>query len=151
MARPQRNRRVCSVPEVQHFTPQLPGISADKNSASSSNNRDTGPVTLTVDEYEVLRLADLEGLTHSECARQMNISRTTATEICESAHRKVAEAIVYGRELIIEGGSWELCSGFREDCFLNSCTRDGGCPTLHDSQSYPPDGIQDSPDQIHNP
>ena len=53
----------------------------------------------------------------------MNISRTTATEICESARKKVAEAIVCGKDLIIEGGSWELCKGGRDDCFLDSCTR----------------------------
>ena len=57
----------------------------------------------------------------------MNISRTTATEICESARRKVASATVDSRELIIEGGSWGLCVGNRNDCFLESCKRPGQC------------------------
>ena len=78
---------------------------------------------MTVDEYEVLRLVDYLGMTHSACAEQMNISRTTATEICGSARKKAAEAIVCGRELVIEGGSWELCGGGLSVCRLGECRR----------------------------
>ncbi|MEE1165408.1 MAG: DUF134 domain-containing protein [Lachnospiraceae bacterium] len=115
MARPQRSRRVCEKPSIERFVPC--------SSSLPDGEKPGEPVLLTVDEYEVLRLVDLEGLTHSQCATQMNISRTTATEICESARRKVAAAIVNGRELVIEGGSWKLCSGNRKDCFLESCIR----------------------------
>jgi len=113
LSRPQKSRRICNVPEISHFIPlTVPdcGKSSDE-------------VILTIDEYEALRLVDREGMTHSECAAQMNISRTTVTEICESAHRKVAEAIVEGRELVISGGRWELCSGRREDCLREDCPR----------------------------
>ena len=114
MARPQKNRRICNMPETDHFVPaSVPDVGCDSNE-----------IIMTVDEYEALRLIDREGLTHSACAAQMNISRTTATEICESARRKVAEAIVSGRELIITGGNWELCSGRRGDCFREDCPRD---------------------------
>ena len=115
MARPQKSRRVCDMPAVRRFIPSpLPSCAEQED-----------PVFLTVDEYEVLRLVDHEGLTHSQCAVQMNISRTTATEICESARRKVAEAIVCSRELVIEGGRWELCGGNRDDCYMESCRRPG--------------------------
>lgn len=120
MARPQRSRRVCDMPQVRKFVPS-PSPAAPGSQAEE-------PIVLTVDEYEALRLVDHEGLTHSQCAVQMNISRTTATEICESARRKVACAIVCSRELIIEGGSWQLCGGNREDCFLESCKRPSQCP-----------------------
>ena len=120
MARPQRSRRVCEKPSIERFVPC--------SSSLPDGEKPGEPVLLTVDEYEVLRLVDLEGLTHSQCATQMNISRTTATEICESARRKVASAIVSSRELIIEGGSWQLCGGNREDCFLESCKRPGQDP-----------------------
>lgn len=113
MSRPQRSRRICNVPEISHFVP-LSVPDCGKNSDE---------VILTLDEYEVLRLVDREGMTHSECAAQMNISRTTVTEICESARRKVAEAIVGGRELVIAGGRWELCSGSRQDCLREDCPR----------------------------
>lgn len=120
MARPQKNRRICNFPGTIRFGPApFAGSPAPEADTSGPGNA----VILTVDEYEVLRLVDYEGLTHSACASQMNISRTTATEICESARRKVAEAIVCGKDLIIEGGSWELCKGGREDCFVDSCTR----------------------------
>ena len=117
MARPQKSRRICNIPGVIRYGP-APFAGPRANPSSLQN-----AVILTVDEYEVLRLVDYEGLTHSACASQMNISRTTATEICESARKKVAEAIVCGKDLIIEGGSWELCKGGRDDCFLDSCTR----------------------------
>ena len=67
MPRPQRCRKVCSEPEYSMFYP------------AGFASGDT--VTLTVDEYEVIRLVDLEKLTHSQAAELMEISRTTATEI----------------------------------------------------------------------
>ncbi len=120
MARPQRSRRVCDMPSIRRYVPSP--------SPASSGAEPEEPIFLTVDEYEALRLVDYEGLTHSQCAVQMNISRTTATEICESARRKVARALVCSRELIIQGGNWKLCGGNREDCFLESCKRPGQEP-----------------------
>ena len=71
MARPSRCRRICSEPAYESFIPE--GIPCQ------------GQVILTLDEYEVIRLIDLEKLTHEQCARQMDISRTTVTEIYEAA------------------------------------------------------------------
>ena len=67
------------------------------------------PVLLSLDEYESIRLMDREGLTHEQCAEVMQVSRTTVTEIYASARRKLAEAIVEGRSLAIDGGSVKLC------------------------------------------
>lgn len=97
MPRPQRCRRVCEEPEYSAFSPD--GI------ANSSC------VTLTVDEYEVIRLIDLEQLTHAQAAEQMNISRPTATEIYNSARIKIADFIVNGKRLVVSGGNYSLCSG----------------------------------------
>ncbi|MDO5131827.1 MAG: DUF134 domain-containing protein [Eubacteriales bacterium] len=121
MARPQKSRRICDVPASDRFIPVCGPSGGNPEDAADPSHA----VILTIDEYEALRLIDHEGLTHSECAAQMNISRTTATEICESARRKVAEAIVSGRGLVITGGSWELCSGGREDCIREDCPRTG--------------------------
>ncbi|MDD7441202.1 MAG: DUF134 domain-containing protein [Sutterellaceae bacterium] len=63
-----------------------------------------GAVTLLVDEFEAVRLADYEGLTHEECAARLGVSRPTATEIIGSARKKIADALVNGRPLRIEGG-----------------------------------------------
>ncbi len=62
-------------------------------------------VLLSLDEYEALRLADLEGLYQEQAAFRMNISRQTFGRIVEAARRKVADVLVNGKILKIEGGS----------------------------------------------
>jgi predicted DNA-binding protein (UPF0251 family) len=65
-------------------------------------------IALTVDELEAIRLADLEGLYQEQAAEKMNISRQTFGRIIESAHKKIADALVNGKALAIEGGSYEI-------------------------------------------
>lgn len=62
-------------------------------------------VFLGEDEFEALRLADLEGLYHEEAAIRMDVSRQTFGRIVESARRKVARALAGGFTLRIEGGA----------------------------------------------
>ena len=76
MPRPPRCRRICDVPRVAKFCP--------------NGGKDVEPILLTLDEYEVIRLVDLEWQTHEQCAAQMDISRSTVQEIYESARRKIA-------------------------------------------------------------
>lgn len=102
MPRPQRCRKVCQEPEYVGFSPE--GISCGEN------------VLLTVDEYEVVRLVDLQQLTHSQAAKQMEISRTTVTEIYNSARMKIADCIVNGKRLIVSGGNYKICSGDTPVC-----------------------------------
>ena len=97
MPRPQRCRKVCREPEYSSFSPA--GVASED------------AVVLTVDEYEVIRLVDLERLTHSQAAKLMEISRTTATEIYNCAREKIARCIVNGRPLVVSGGSYALCGG----------------------------------------
>lgn len=61
-------------------------------------------VTIGLDELEALRLADREGLSQEDVGRQMNVSRATAGRILAEARRKVADALVMGKALRIEGG-----------------------------------------------
>ena len=65
-------------------------------------------VHMTVDEFEALRLLDAEGLTQEGCASRMNIARTTVTAIYDSARKKVADALVNGKRLLITGGHCEF-------------------------------------------
>lgn len=109
MPRPQRCRRICSEPEFEKFSP--------------SEAANTGSVVLTLDEFEVIRLVDLEKQTHELCAQQMDISRTTVTEICESARQKIADCLVNGKKLIISGGNYRLCEGGGVRGCRKSCTR----------------------------
>ena len=99
MARPRKRRRVCGLPEVNRFGPLDAPIGVSDN------------VIMTVDEYETIRLIDLEGLTQEECAEQMNIARRTVQGIYVDARRKLAEALVNGKVLLIEGGTYLLCDG----------------------------------------
>ena len=103
MARPVKKRRVCEEPMCRHFVPQTEWERRDK-------------IILKVEEYESLRLLDYEGLTQEECAEQMNLVRTSITAIYASARRKVADSLVNGKELYIEGGNYELCQGNLSCC-----------------------------------
>jgi uncharacterized protein len=62
-------------------------------------------VELRIDELEALRLSDLEGLYQEECARRMQISRTTLSRTLAQAHRKVADALPGGKRLVIAAPS----------------------------------------------
>lgn len=66
-----------------------------------SLGRELKTVTLWADELEALRLADLEGLYHEECAQRMGISRTTLSRTLAKARRKVTETLIEGRRLIV--------------------------------------------------
>ncbi len=63
---------------------------------------------MTLDEFEAMRLGDLEGLYQEAAAEQMKVSRPTFSRIIDSAHRKVADALVHGKALRIEGGPVKL-------------------------------------------
>ena len=57
---------------------------------------------------ETIRLIDLEGLKQEECAERMNVARTTVQRIYNDARKRIAEAIVNGSVLKIEGGDYKL-------------------------------------------
>jgi predicted DNA-binding protein (UPF0251 family) len=65
-------------------------------------------VNLTLDELEVIRLADLEGLYQEDAAKKMNISRQTFGNIIDSAHKKIADVLLHAKALKIEGGVVEI-------------------------------------------
>ena len=90
MARPRQERKVCCMPACRRFQPETP-VSSEE-------------IQLTVEEYETLRLMDLEGYTQAECAQTMGIARTTVQSIYASARRKVSRMLVEGRPLVIGGG-----------------------------------------------
>jgi predicted DNA-binding protein (UPF0251 family) len=63
---------------------------------------------MTVDEFEALRLSHLEGLTQEEAAKKMRVHRSTISRILESAHRKIADALVNIKAIKIEGGCCQI-------------------------------------------
>ncbi len=92
MARPTRCRRVEQIPTFRSFSPD--------------DAVPTQTVRLTVDEFEALRLLDHEVLSQEGCAARMQVARTTVTAIYESARRKLADALVNGKRLLIAGGCY---------------------------------------------
>jgi predicted DNA-binding protein (UPF0251 family) len=90
--RPKHYRWIEKIPEVTHFRPS--GIPVGQMEQ----------VKLTVDELEAIRLADLESLYQEQAAEMINVSRQTFGRIIASAHKKVAEALVLGKSILIEGG-----------------------------------------------
>jgi predicted DNA-binding protein (UPF0251 family) len=74
-------------------------------------------VILNVDEFEAIRLADLEGLYQEQAAEKMKVSRPTFGRIIDSAHKKVAEALVKGKALKIEGGEFEMAAMRKFKCY----------------------------------
>jgi len=69
--------------------------------------RELEEVTLAFDEAEAIRLAEWEGLKQEEAAKKMDISRITFQRILHKAHRKIAEAFLFGKALRIEGGEFK--------------------------------------------
>lgn len=98
MPRPRKWRKVCRLPECSQFGPL-----SQKSGAE--------PVMMSVDEYETIRLIDLEGLTQEECAGQMNVARSTIQGIYNDARKKLADSLVNSKPLFIEGGDYLLCDG----------------------------------------
>ncbi len=110
MPRPRKWRKVCCLPSSSHYGP----LNAQSDETT---------VTMSVDEYEAIRLIDLEAFTQEECADQMGIARTTVQRIYQDARRKIAESIVHRRVLCIEGGDYRLCEGLEKTCRCGGCMR----------------------------
>lgn len=94
MARPAKFRRVCRLPLCQEFY-------GGKGNDSA--------ITLTVEEYETIRLIDYMGFSQEECGRQMGGSRATIQALYTEARKKLARFLVEGTSLKIEGGNYSLC------------------------------------------
>ena len=96
MSRPLKCRRVAFVPGVTYFKPA--GIPL----------RVLEEVRLTIEEAEAIRLKDLEGLEQEQCAERMSISRPTFQRVLASARQKIANALLDGKAIRIEGGNFEM-------------------------------------------
>lgn len=106
MSRPQKDRIVHQPPLFTDFKPVGVKMTFLKQ------------VSLSLDEYEAFRLADYIGLSHDEAANEMNISRSTFTRLIEKARSIIAQLIINGNMLNIDGGNIH----FRKNIIkCNSC------------------------------
>lgn len=94
MARPRKRRIITHEPKPAIYKPA--GVPLDRVTR----------VLLLQEEREALRLADLEGLTQVEAAKQMGVSRSTFQRIVSHARHQVALALNEGHALQIEGGTF---------------------------------------------
>lgn len=111
MPRPRKCRKVCCMPRNTEFTP----VGVDVAPADT--------VTMSVDEYECIRLIDHEDFTQEECAGYMKIARTTVQQIYNDARKKLSIVLVEGKPLIIRGGDYRLCDGNELYCGCGGCRR----------------------------
>ncbi|MFX0168932.1 MAG: DUF134 domain-containing protein [Candidatus Hodarchaeota archaeon] len=105
MPRPHKRRFVRAEPNITYYKPR--GIPIGTISE----------VVLNVDEFEALRVKDLLGLPQKKAAQQLKVSQPTLHRILKTAHTKVADALVNGKALRIEGGPFELPSVRWFRCF----------------------------------
>lgn len=115
MPRPRKCRKVCCLPKRNIFQP----INDD------GERLDT--IVMAVDELETIRLIDKEGFSQEECGAYMNVARTTVQQIYTTARKKLADAIIDGCILKIEGGDYQLCNGEEDYCDCGGCRKHRLC------------------------
>ena len=133
MVRPRKDRLVGFNPEVSYYKPRgIPMVNLDE-------------VRLTIDEREAIRLSDLLGMSQEEAGRQMGVSRATFGRIIQQAHKVVADALINGKAINIEGGNYKIVADIRRfQC--HQCDsrweedygtgRPSGCPNCSSQDFY---------------
>lgn len=113
MPRPKLCRKIIGSPSALYFSP------------APDSDEIVNVATITLEEFEALRLGDWLGLYHDECARQMGVSRQTFGNMITVARQKIAGAIVNGQAIRISGGN-ECCR--KEASVCGKCSvKEGGC------------------------
>jgi predicted DNA-binding protein (UPF0251 family) len=96
MVRPKKDRIISHNPDVCYFKPRgIPLMKLEE-------------VTLTMEEFEAVRLADIEGLSQEDAGERMGISRATFGRIILQARKNIADALVNGKAIRIEGGHYRI-------------------------------------------
>lgn len=132
MSRPQKCRRVTYMPEVTYFKP------------AGKPLRTLQEIRISIEETEALRLKDLERLDQESGAKKMNVSRPTFQRVLSSARQKIAEALLNGKAIKIEGGNFEMtwhrfrcCRGHEWDLETPSVVLPELCPTCSTTDVEP--------------
>lgn len=96
MVRPKKNRLVGFNPEITYFKPEgVPVVSLED-------------ACLTIDELESIRLSDLLGLSYEDAGKQMGVSRATFGRVIQHARSVIADALINGKAIKVEGGNFTL-------------------------------------------
>lgn len=95
--RPKKYRIIRQDPRISQFSPRGKPGRPDE-------------VDLAMDEFEAIRLANFEGLSQKESAKSMHISQQTFSRILNKANKAVANALVCGKIIKIQGGYYVISS-----------------------------------------
>ncbi len=96
IVRPRKCKKVYAKPDVTYFKPRaIPMLELKE-------------VALTVEEFEAIRLKDYKGYGQVKIAKMMGISQPTLHRLLSSARKKIAEALVEGKAIMIKGGNYSL-------------------------------------------
>lgn len=115
MVRPVKRRRVCKMPSQNTFGPM------DQKHAAEE-------IIMSIEAYETIRLMDYEGYTQEETAELMGVARSTIQRMYDEARRIIADSIVNGKTLKIQGGNYTLCSELKDADGNAICVRKKNCP-----------------------
>lgn len=96
MGRPRKCRKIGCKPDTTFFKP------------AGTPLKGLEEVQLTLDELEALRLVDLRSVSQGEAAEQMEVSQPTLSRMLSSARGKVADGLVHGKAIRVEGGNYEM-------------------------------------------
>ena len=99
MVRPRKLKKVHFEPDVTYFKPQ--GVPLNE----------LEDVIISIDELETLRLSNLENLSQSEAAKKMEIHQSTFQRTLTRARKKITDALVNGKTIIIHGGEFKMPNG----------------------------------------
>lgn len=95
-------------------------------------SRKESVISMSIEEYETIRLIDLQGFMQEEAAGQMKIARATVQRIYNGARKKLAESFVDGKVIKIEGGDYVLCSGAEDFCRCGGCSKHRSIKQVHE-------------------
>lgn len=111
MPRPVKRRLVCDLPNHDVYGPIK----------RCSRGNDT--IIMSIEEFETIRLIDFEGLDQEQCAERMEVARSTVQRIYNDARQRIAESLVTGKVLRIEGGNYKICSDDLKTDRCGKCRR----------------------------
>lgn len=112
MPRPRKQKLICSLPPCSTFAP-----------SGSTDRSDSEAVFMSLEEYETIRLIDLNDMDQAQCAEEMGVARSTVQRLYMDARRKIAGCIVEGRMLKISGGDYTLCAKRKDPSKCEGCRR----------------------------
>lgn len=108
MPRPRKPKLVCGMPVCNTFGP-CGGVCGGE------------PITMSLEEYESIRLIDHEQLDQTQSAAKMGVARSTVQRLYTDARRKMASSLVDGRMLRIDGGDYALCDKRNDPKVCTGC------------------------------